>query len=116
MLEILKRFQPGGLTEKAGLLKALTAPTTATSASEAVDKLRLRARKAVRAKPDPALQVRALDSICRVVLNREAQANFRAQTWRRQHKPDVIMQQETVNQFSRLTPPAVRDANLGTVH
>ena len=44
MLEVMKRFQPGGLGEKSGLLRALTAPETAASPADGVEKLRLRSR------------------------------------------------------------------------
>ena len=85
MLEVMKRFQPGGLGEKSGLLRALTAPETATSPAHGVEKLRLWSRNVARAVelgvtlPDPVLQIGALDSICRQILNKEPQINFRVQ-------------------------------------
>ena len=78
-LEVMKRFQPGGLGEKSGLLRALTAPETATSPADGVEKLRLWSRNVARAVelgvtlPDPVLQIGALDSICRQILNKEPQ-------------------------------------------
>lgn len=112
MLEILKRFEPGaGLTEKAALLKALTSPTTASTLRSFVSGLEMLARRRNWgvALPDPVLQVGALDSICRVILSKEPQANFKVQTWRH-----VTMQQETVNQFSHLLQSEMQTLALST--
>ena len=82
MLEVMERFQPGGLGEKSGLLRALTAPETAVSPANGVEKLRLWSRNVARAMelgvtlPDPVLQIGALDSIRRQILNKEPQINF----------------------------------------
>ena len=63
ILEVLKRYQPGGLSEKSALLKNLQALSTAVNAIDAVEKLRTWNRNIVRAGelavmlPDPVLQV-----------------------------------------------------------
>ena len=118
MLEVMKRFQPGGLGEKSGLLRALTAPETATSPADGVEKLRLWSRNVARAVelgvtlPDPVLQIGALDSICRQILNKEPQINFRVQSWRHSNNLDTTTQQSVVTRFAQLLQAELTTAAL----
>ena len=108
MLEVLKRYQPGGLSEKSALLKGLQSPAPATNAADTIEKLRVWNRSIIRAGelgvtlPDPVLQAHALDAMVKAVLTREAQVRFRIQTWSHQQGLDVKPTQSTVNQFSLL--------------
>lgn len=71
---------------KSSLLKSLQAPAAATSASDAVEKLKSWPRNIVRAGelavtlPDPVLQIHALGTVVKNVLAKEAQVSFRIQT------------------------------------
>ena len=118
MLEVMKRFQPGGLGEKSGLLRALTAPETATSPTDGVEKLRLWSRNVARAVelgvtlPDPVLQIGALDPICRQIVNKEPQINFRVQSWRHSNNLDTTMQQNVVTRFAQLLQAELTTAAL----
>ena len=118
MLEVMKRFQPGGLGETSGLLRALTAPETATSPADGVEKLRLRSRNVARAVelgvtlPDPVLQIGALDSICRQILNKVPQINFRVQSWRHSNNLDTTTQQSAVTRFAQLLQAELTTAAL----
>ena len=118
MLEVMKRFQPGGLGEKSGLLRALTTPDTATSPADGVEKLRLWSRNVARAVelgvtlPDPVLQIGALDSICRQILNKEPQINFRVQSWRHSNNLDTTTQQSVATRFAQLLQAELTTAAL----
>ena len=108
MLEVLKKYQPGGLSEKSSLLKSLQSPAPATNATDAIEKLRAWHRNITRAGelgvtlPDPVLQAHALDAVVKTVLTQEAQVSFRVQTWKHQQGLDVKPTQSIVNQFSLL--------------
>ena len=120
MLEVTKRFQPGGrgLGEKSGLLRALTTPETAAFPADGVEKLHLWSRNVARAVevgvtlPDPVLQIGALDSIRRQILNKEPQINFRVQSWRHSNNLDTTTQQSVVARFAQLLQAELTTAAL----
>ena len=94
IFKLLRTYQPGGLSEKAMVLDAITSTKSAGSALEAADMLRLWRRQVPRAReldtmlPDPTLQVKALDGIMADVLRQDPQAKFRVQTFRLQNEVD----------------------------
>ena len=96
LFRVLWSYQPGGLSERATLLAAITRTTPAKSALEAAESLRMWRRQVSRAMeleatlPDCTLQVRALDHIMSEVLSRDAQASFRVSTFRFQRAVDVF--------------------------
>ena len=102
LFRVLRSYQPGGLSERATLLAAITQTTPAKSALEAAESLRMWRRQVSRAMeleatlPDCTLQVRALDQIMSEVLSRDAQASFRVSTFRFQHAVDVQPSDATV--------------------
>ena len=95
LFKLLRTYQPGGLSEKAMVLDAITSTKAAGSAVEAADSLRLWRRQVLRAReldtklPDATLQVKALDRIMADVLRMDPQANFRVQTFRLQNDVDT---------------------------
>ena len=108
MLEVMKRFQPGGLGRHRRLLRH----------RDGVEKLRLWSRNVARAVelgvtlPDPVLQIGALDSICRQILNKEPQINFRVQSWRHSNNLDTTTQQSVVTRFAQLLQAELTTAAL----
>ena len=105
VFKVLKTYQPGGLSEKAATLAALTGTKVAESAVEGASALRLWRRQALRARelgvtlPDPTLQVRALDTVMSRLLQEDPQATFRVQAFRLREEVDVKPHQGTVDKL-----------------
>ena len=105
VFKVLKTYQPGGLTERAMTLAAITQTKVAGSAMQAAESLRLWKRQVIRAGelqatlPDPTLQVRALDTIMKELLEKDSQASFRVSSFRMQHQVDVCPSATCVSQL-----------------
>ena len=84
-----------------------------------MEKLRLWSRNVARAVelgvtlPDPVLQIGALDSICRQILNKEPQINFRVQSWRHSNNLDTTTQQSVVTRFAQLLQAELTICRVG---
>ena len=95
LFAILRRYQPGGLAEKTYTLSELTTTSPATTASQAVQRLRHWKRQQTRAGelgltlPDPLIMVKALDSIMVDLWNQHPQASFRVSAFRMHQQIDV---------------------------
>ena len=88
VFKVLKTYPPGGLSERAMTLAAITQTKVVGSAMQAAESLRLWKRQVIRAGelqatlPDPTLQVRALDTIMEELLAKDSQASFRVSSFR----------------------------------
>lgn len=106
--KILKAYQPGGLSERASTLQALTSTVEAEGPRQAVEELRLWKRQLLRTQelgaslPDPTLLIQALDNMMRRVLRLDSQAAFRVNAYRMQQQVDVKPSQEGVCQFHKI--------------
>ena len=105
LFRILRVYQPGGLNERSETLKSLTATTSATTAKDAVESLRLWKRHHNRASelgaslPDSTLMIKALDRTMELLLNKSQQASFRVSTFRLQYEVDVNPNDVVVNKL-----------------
>ncbi|CAE7491894.1 RIPK2 [Symbiodinium natans] len=85
---LLTMYRPGGEAEKTLLLKQLTSPTPASSATEVVEELRRwgrwfsRARDIDVATPDPVLLTKGLGMIVDALLQKHPQVSFRTSLMR----------------------------------
>ncbi|CAE7246860.1 TY2B-DR3 [Symbiodinium sp. CCMP2456] len=83
LCRVVVLYRPGSVAERQQILRALEVPTTATTASEAVQELRRWARWVARATdigiqcPDPSVMIKGLDSIVKKILGEHADINFR---------------------------------------
>ena len=108
LFKALKTFQPGGLNERSETLAALTSTQEATTAAEAVQRLRLWKRQWTRAQelgastPDPVLLIGALDAVMRGLLTKDSQAMFRVSTYRMANEVDIRPTATTVMQYHEL--------------
>ena len=95
LFAILRRYQPGGLAEKTYTLSELTTTSPASTASQAVQRLRQWKRQQTRASelgltlPDPLIMVKALDAIMVDLWPQHPQASFRVSAFRMHQQIDV---------------------------
>ena len=107
LFQILKQYQPGGLSERQELLKALTDLSPATQAGEAVLALQGWFRHVARARamsvqlPDGSLLLAALDTLAKNVLAENAQVAFRVSLNRHQLRLDYRADLELVEAYGR---------------
>ena len=105
---MLKAYQPGGLSERAATLQALTGTAEAESPKQAVEQLRLWKRQLLRTQelgassPDPTLLIHALHATMRKVLRLDSQAAFRVSVYRMQQQVDVKPSHEGVCRFHEI--------------
>ena len=105
LFKVLKVYQPGGLHERSETLTTLTRTTSSATAKEAVEALRLWKRHHNRAielgasLPDATLMIRSLDKTMEAILAKDAQANFRVNTFRMQNEVDVNPSDAVVNKL-----------------
>ena len=75
LARIVILYRPGSMAERQQILKALEAPSGATTAAEAVQELRKSSRWVARAtdlglqRPDPSVMIKGLDSIVKKILD-----------------------------------------------
>lgn len=121
LFKVLKTFQPGGLNERSETLAALTASKEASTAVEAVQRLRLWKRQWTRSRelgasaPDPVLLVGALDTIMKGLLAKDSQATFRVSTYRMANEVDIRPTPTTVMQYHELLQSEADLMVAGTV-
>ena len=105
LFAILRRYQPGGLAEKTYTLSELTNTSAASSAAQAVQKLRHWKRQQTRALelgltlPDPLILVKALDVVMSELWSSFPQASFRMSAFRMQEQIDVRPTMTTLEHF-----------------
>eukprot|EP00434_Breviolum_minutum_P024672 symbB.v1.2.021788.t1/scaffold1903.1/size96501/2 len=108
LYRILRSFQPGGWTERADLLKALTSTTAAGSAAIAASLLRMWKRQRLRATelgaslPDLMIQVQAIEKIASKVLSGSQQSMFRVSSFRMESNIDEKPSETSILQFHEL--------------
>ena len=75
LARIVILYRPGSMAERQQILKALEAPSGATTAAEAVQELRKSSRWVARVtdlglqRPDPSVMIKGLDSIVKKILD-----------------------------------------------
>eukprot|EP00435_Cladocopium_sp_Y103_P040850 s2478_g11.t1 len=95
LFRIFTRYQPGGLGERALLLRQLVEPKSHSNLSDMVEHLRnwkrwlRRAGELQIAVPDPTLLVGALEKLGATLVNQSVQASFRLSSARAQLQIDV---------------------------
>ena len=108
LFRVLRSFQPGGWSERADLLKALTGTSTATSPAMAASQLRMWKRQRLRATelgaslPDLMIQVQAIEKIALKVLNGNPQSMFRVSSFRMESNVDERPSETSILQFHEL--------------
>ena len=106
LFRIFTRYQPGGLGERAMLLRQLVDPRTPTSMLEALEQLRAwkrylrRAQKLKIATPDATLLVGALEKYVGVIVKASPQTSFRLNSARAGLRIDVAPVVDSVLQFA----------------
>ena len=108
LYHVLRMYQPGGLAERTRLLDQLGAPGKATTASEAVNKLRAWNRALARASvmgisiPDSSIMLRGLDMLAEALLHKHVQMAFRCNAARNtlhlDHRPSL----DTVREYAKV--------------
>ena len=108
LYHVLRMYQPGGLAERTRLLDQLGAPGKATTASEAVNKLRAWNRALARASvmgisiPDSSIMLRGLDMLAEALLHKHVQMAFRCNAARNtlhlDHRPSL----DTVREYGKV--------------
>ena len=107
LFQILKQYQPGGLSERQELLKSLTELSPVTQASDAVLVLQAWFRHIARARamkvqlPDGSLLLAALDAMAKNLLSEHAQVAFRVSLNRHQLRLDYRADTELVEAYAR---------------
>ena len=107
LFQILKQFQPGGLSERQELLKSLTDLSPASHPSDAVLVLQSWFRHIARARatqvqlPDGSLLLAALDAMAKPLLAENAQVAFRVSLNRHQLRLDYRAEIELVEAYAR---------------
>ena len=95
LYRIYTRYQPGGLGEKALLLRQLLEGKAPSTLSEFLDQVRAwkrnlkRARELSVATPDPTLLTNALDKMSQVVIRASAHTAFRLNSTRAHLMVDI---------------------------
>ena len=103
---LLKNYQPGGIGERATLLKALTAPSYGKSLGEVAATLRSWRRFYRRTEeieailPDPSVLLKSLEAPCQLVSKVDAQATFRLSQARVALEVDAKPNNKSVWNFS----------------
>ncbi len=103
---LLKNYQPGGIGERATLLKALTAPSYGKSLGEVASTLRSWRRFYRRTEeieailPDPSVLLKSLEAPCQLVSKVDAQATFRLSQARVALEVDAKPNNKSVWNFS----------------
>ncbi|CAE6927973.1 RE1 [Symbiodinium sp. CCMP2592] len=98
-------YKPGGLSERTEALRQVQSPKAADSAVDAVLKLRTWRRWLTRlgdlggSKPDPAMQIQALETITGAVLKSMSTVNFRVNLVRASLQLDTQPTNERVEEF-----------------
>ena len=106
LFRIFTRYQPGGLGERAMLLRQLVDPRTPTSMLEALEQLRAwkrylrRAQELKIATPDATLLVGALEKYVGVIVKASPQTSFRLNSARAGLRIDVAPVVDSVLQFA----------------
>ena len=106
LFRIFTRYQPGGLGERAMLLRQLVDPRTSTSMLEALEQLRAwkrylrRAQELKIATPDATLLVGALEKYVGVIVKASPQTSFRLNSARAGLRVDVAPVVDSVLQFA----------------
>ena len=107
LFQILKQFQPGGLSERQELLKSLTDLSPSSHPSDAVLVLQSWFRHIARARamqvqlPDGSLLLAALDAMAKPLLAENAQVAFRVSLNRHQLRLDYRAEIELVEAYAR---------------
>ena len=105
---MLKTFQPGGASERATTLSALTIEKQAKDPRDAVEQLRKWKRHKLRAEelkvmlPDPSLMVGSLSRLVEGILISSPQANFRVNVYRMQSRIDIHPTLDSLSEFFTL--------------
>ena len=108
LYKVLKTFQPGGASERATTLSALTLEKQAKDPRDAAEQLRKWQRHKLRAEelrvllPDPSLMVRSLSRLVEGILISSPQANFRVNAYRMQSRIDIHPTMDSLNEFFTL--------------
>ena len=106
--KVLKTFQPGGASERATTLSALTIEKEAKDPRDAAEQLRKWKRHKLRAEelkvmlPDPSLMVRSLSRLVEGILISSPQANFRLNAYRMQSRIDIHPTLDSLSEFFTL--------------
>ena len=108
LYQVLKQYQPGGLHERAELLRALTELATAQAPGEAVLLLQGWFRHVSRARgmniqlPDSSLLLASLDGLGKHLLTQHAQVAFRLSLSRHSLRLDYQASVETVEEYAKV--------------
>ena len=108
LYQVLKQYQPGGLHERAELLKALTDLSTAQSPGDAVLSLQQWFRHISRARgmniqlPDGSLLLAGFDNSAKHLLSQHAQVAFRLSLTRHSLRLDYQASIETVEEYAKV--------------
>jgi len=108
LFKVLILYQPGGIKEKALLVKYLQETKTETQTKDAISSLREWERRKKRAEevglvlPDPSIQVKALDKIVSTMMDADPRVQFRVQLARTALEVDTDPSEEKVNRYLRV--------------
>ena len=108
IFKVMTVYQPGGIEEKAQLVKDLHEPRVESTTQEAIKVLREWERRRKRAVevglvlPDPSIQVKALDTIVQKMLEADSKVQFRVQLTRSALNIDTEPSEEKVDAYFRV--------------
>ena len=108
LYQVLKQYQPGGLHERAELLRSLTESSVAQNAGDAVLLLQQWFRHVSRARgmniqlPDSSLLLAGLDGLSKVLLAQHTQVAFRLSLSRHSLRLDYQASVESVEEYAKV--------------